>query len=376
MKKDGFLLFTEYDSQIAPTDILKPDDYNPILQGLFGEVGGIMSTAKKLVRDKSAYPGFKNAAEEEFGDTLWYLAAICRRVNIPLEDIFDEVVSGDKFRRIGAVSDISEGAFAYIAMPIGEPIKLDHTLVRLGKAAASMLGKVPTKNELVEFAGAYLDAIHAAKLSFADVARANLHKARGAFLEPEENDLIGLDFDCGYGAEEQLPREFKVRINQRKSGRSYLQLNGVFIGDPLTDNIADKDGYRFHDVFHLAYVAILHWSPVIRALIKHKRKSSPKCDEEQDSGRAIVVEEGLTAWIFAKAKELNFFEGQDRVPLGILKTISEFVSGYEVEKCPLKLWEKAILDGYKVFRQIRENNGGWIICNRDKRTITFMPLEN
>lgn len=375
MKKEGFLLFSEYDSQVAPTDILKQDDYNPILQGLFGEVGGIMSTAKKLVRDKSAYPGFRHAAEEEFGDTLWYLAAICRRLNIPLQDIFAEVVTGDKFSNVGAASDISEGAYAYIAMPIGEPITLDNTLVRLGKAAAAMLGKIPTRNDLVEFAGAYLDAIHAAKLAFSDVARGNLHKARGVFLEPVKDDLIGLDFDFEYGIEEQLPREFKVRINQRKSGRSYLQFNDVFIGDPLTDNIADQDGYRFHDVFHLAYVSILHWSPVIRALIKHKRKSNPKCDEEQDSGRAIVVEEGLTAWIFAKAKELNFFEDQERVPLGILKTISEFVSGYEVEKCPLKLWERAILDGYKVFRQIKANKGGWIICNRDQRTIQYMPLE-
>src|SRR3546814_8103782 len=107
---------------------------------------------------------------------------------------------------------------------------------------------------------------------------------------------------------------------------SYLQLNGVFIGDPLTDNIADPDGYRFHDVFHLANAAILHWSPVVRALIKHKRKSRPKYDEEQDSGRAIVVEEGLTAWLFTRAKALNYYKDQKRVSLGILKTVQEFRS--------------------------------------------------
>jgi hypothetical protein len=44
-------------------------------------------------------------------------------------------------------------------------------------------------------------------------------------------------------------------------------MNGVFIGDPLTDNIRDPDGYRFHDVFHFARAAILHWSPTFRALI-------------------------------------------------------------------------------------------------------------
>ena len=89
-----------------------------------------------------------------------------------------------------------------------------------------------------------------------------------------------------------------------------MRLNGVFVGDPLTDNIRDPDGYRFHDVFHFAHAAILHWSPTFRALLKQKRKSNPKVDEAQDGGRAIVVEEGLTAWVFARAKELNYFEGQ------------------------------------------------------------------
>lgn len=69
-------------------------------------------------------------------------------------------------------------------------------------------------------------------------------------MEPQPADLIGLDFDRNFGGEEQLPRNFKIRVNQRGSGKSYLQWNGVFIGDPLTDNIADRDGYRFHDVFH------------------------------------------------------------------------------------------------------------------------------
>ena len=376
MQKEGSLLLSEYAAEVAATDVLGSTDFNPVLQGLYGEVGGIMSTAKKHVREKSAYPGFRLAAEEEFGDTLWYLAAICRRMQVPLEEIFTEAANHGNFKNVGAASDIATGVLAYIAIPVAPSISLDATLVRLGQAAAALLGNKPERADLVAFARAYLDAIHAAKLAFSDVARGNLRKARGAFLEPQAVDLVGLDFDNTFGIEEQLPREFKIRVNQRGSGKSYLQWNGVFIGDPLTDNIADRDGYRFHDVFHFSYVAVLHWSPVIRALIKHKRKSNPSYDEEQDSGRAIVVEEGLAAWIFSKAKELNFFENQGKVSLGILKTISEFVSGYEVEKCPLKLWEKAILEGYAVFRQLKANQGGWIVGNRELRTITYMPLES
>lgn len=375
MQKEGSLLLSDYAAEIAATDVLNPTDFSPVLQGLYGEIGGIMATAKKHIREKSAYPGFKKAAEEEFGDTLWYLAALCRRMQIPLEEVFAEAANHGNFKNVGAASDMTEGALAYIAIPIIEPGSVDTTLVRLGQSAAALLGNSPTRSDLVSFARAYLDAIRAAELVFSEVARGNLRKARGAFLEPQPADLIGLDFDSDFGDEEQLPRNFKIRVNQRGSGKSYLQWNGVFIGDPLTDNIADRDGYRFHDVFHFSYAAVLHWSPVIRALIKHKRKSKPKYDEEQDSGRAIVVEEGLTAWIFSRAKELNFFEKQEKISLGILKTIGEFVSGYEVEKCPLKLWEKAILDGYAVFRQLKENQGGWIIGDRDQRTIKYMPLE-
>ena len=147
-------------------------------------------------------------------------------------------------------------------------------------------------------------------------------------------------------------------------------------GIPLSDNIRDPDGFRFHDVFHFAHAAILHWSPTFRALIKHKRKTDPAVDEAQDSGRAIVVEEGLTAWLFARAKDLNFFEGHTSVSFDLLKTIEHFVRGYEVEACPLKLWEIAILQGYSVFRQVRDHNGGIIKGDRTSRTLRFEPPSN
>ncbi len=154
-----------------------------------------------------------------------------------------------------------------------------------------------------------------------------------------------------------------------------MQWNGVFIGAPLTDSILDPDGYRFHDVFHFAHASILHWSPTFRGLIKQKRKSEPKLREAEDGGRAIVIEEGLTAWIFSRAKHLNFFEGQNSVSFDLLKTVQQFVQGYEVENCPLKLWEQAILKGYEVFRQVRDNNGGIVIGDRDTRTIEYKPID-
>lgn len=372
--ENGSILLSEYAALVADTDVLPKDDLAPALMGLFGEVGGIMSTAKKHVRDTKAYPGYRKAVQEEFGDTLWYLAAICRRLNISLNTIFSEVASGEGFTKSCAASDLAFGGVAHISTPILPP-EIDDALFQLGRAASSLLDVViggDASEKLRLFVQYYLAALNASKLGFSDIVRMNIAKTRGAFLTPEAAALPTFD-EC-FQDEERLPTQFKIRINQRNSGRSYLQWNDVFIGDPLTDNISDPDGYRFHDVFHFAHAAILHWSPVFRALIKQKRKSEGHYDEAQDGGRAIVVEEGLTAWIFSRAKELDYFEGHDRVSFDVLKTIQEFTSGYEVSNCPLKLWERAILDGFTVFRQIKSAKGGWVIGDRDSRTISFAPL--
>ena len=222
------------------------------------------------------------------------------------------------------------------------------------------------------FAASYVTALQASDMTFGEVASLNAAKTRGAFLEPEFARLP--TFDEAFEEEERIPAQFEVHITQRKSGKSYLQWRGVFLGDPLTDNIRDPDGYRFHDVFHLAHAAVLHWSPVLRALIKHKRKSDPTFDEAEDGGRAIVVKEGLTAWVFSQAKEIGFFAGRNKVSLDMLKTVQRFVAGYEVARCPLKLWESAILQGYRVFSQVREKEGGVVIGDRDARTLTYRPL--
>ena len=366
------IALSEYASGIAPTDILDPNDLRPVLLGLYGEVGGIMSTAKKHKRDGERFLGYERAAREEFGDALWYLAALCRRLAVDLDSLFAEASSGAGYRSVGFASDVFGGACASVAMPT-TTADLDSRLFKLGRSAADLLDDAPDRLRLLAFARNYLEALHGTGLSFADVVRGNLAKARGAFIEPHTDELI--DFDSKFGLEEQIPRNFAIRINQRPSGKCYLQWNGVFIGDPLTDNIGDPDGYRFHDIFHLANAAILHWSPVVRALIKHKRKSVPTYDEAEDGGRAIVVEEGVTAWIFTQAKELGFFEDQKRVSLSLLKTVGEFVKGFEIERCPLKLWERSILQGYEVFRKVRDANGGWIVGDREARTVVYRSLD-
>lgn len=369
------ILLRDYMQQIAPTDKLPQHDLRPVLLGLFGEIGSVMATAKKLHREKEAYAGYQHAVVEEFGDALWYFTALCRRLDYGIDHIFGHAATGEGYDDMVAASDLVDGPLSRISAANDLP-PLDEVLLSLGDAAAALLpitGPDEQNQPLLHaFAVQYLQAVQTAHVPFAQIVRTNTDKARGRFLEPDFANLP--TFDSAFPEEERLPEHFDIKITQRKSGQSYLQWNGVFVGDPLTDNILDPDGYRFHDVFHFAHAAILHWSPTFRALIKQKRKSDPKYDEAQDGGRAIVVEEGLTAWIFSCAKDLNFFEGQQSLSFDLLKTVHRFVRGYEVEACPLKLWEHAILEGYKVFREVRKNNGGIVIGDRTARTINYKPI--
>ena len=132
-----------------------------------------------------------------------------------------------------------------------------------------------------------------------------------------------------------------------------MSVGGKPIGDPLTDNRQDDDDYRFHDVFHMAYAAVMGWSPTLRRLLKRKRKSDPWVDETQDGARAVLIEEGVATWIFNHGQRLKFFEGIGTLDYRMLKTIKEFVRGYEAERCPLWCWEEAILQGYEAFRAMR-----------------------
>src|ERR1044072_3299048 len=82
------ILPDDYARALIDTDVLPKDDLNAVFQGLFGEVGVIMSTAQKGQRGTTAYPGHRQAAEEEFGDALWYFAALCRRTERSLSTVF------------------------------------------------------------------------------------------------------------------------------------------------------------------------------------------------------------------------------------------------------------------------------------------------
>jgi len=359
------------------------------LLGLFGEIGSLLSELKKKQRDTVSYSGYEESVVEELGDVLWYFSNLATRAGVTLSDmalhIHRESENGGKAGH--QTRDIKFAAFqpALKATGPGAQDAFEATLMRLAGEAGTLVadfsaGRINRNPDLLS---AHMSAIFRALINAANEAHVSLaeaaHRNLGKIFDrwPEKRVYPAL-FDEGDDAAEQIPRRIEMQIFERTvNGQTYvfLRRNGVNIGDRLTDNKLEKDDYRFHDVFHLANAAILGWSPVLRALFRVKRKSRPELDEAEDGARAILIEEGISTWVFNHATKLDDFEKLKSLDYGLLKAVRELVSGYEAECCPLWLWEEAILEGYKVFRQLRKHRGGTIVADLTKRTITFEKMK-
>jgi NTP pyrophosphatase (non-canonical NTP hydrolase) len=359
------------------------------LLGLFGEVGSLLSALKRKQRDQAAYVGYRQSVIEEFGDVLWYFSNIAARANLKLSDLARKLPRDlndwDKTASHAVVTFADLQSFHASADTPADSV-FEQRLIELAGKVGRLLDDVALDRiernrdalaaHLVEIFRALVSATDEAGIALADAARQNIAKTRSRWPRPEERIPPAL-FDEDDDPEERLPRRIEMNIMERGvDGKRYvrMQCNGVNIGDRLTDNKTEQDDYRFHDVFHLACAAILGWSPVTRALFKVKRKSKPSVDENQDGARAQLVEEGIATWIFAHARELDYFKSIGNLDYSLLKAIEPQVKGYEVERCPLWLWEKAILDGYRVFRCLREQRSGIVIADLEKRSIEFKPL--
>lgn len=286
------LSFDDYQRQAAETDLDPEGSALVPLLGLGGEVGALLAEFKKKSRrDGVAYTGFDEAVLTELGDILWYLAALARRVDVPLSE----------------------------------------------------------------------------------VARQNLRKTRSRWHPEFSTASIALD--SGFPDTERLPRQFIVEFSSHDTlGRRVvrMRIGNDWIGDPIDDNARNPDGYRFHDAFHLAYAAMLGWSPILRALLKRKRKSDPSVDRAEDGARACATEEAIAALVFAMSKPYDFFEGAQHVDESILNSVTVVARGLEVDVRTTGEWERAILAGFEVWRALRAANGGTVCVDLDIREIAVV----
>lgn len=186
-------------------------------------------------------------------------------------------------------------------------------------------------------------------------------------------------FDKAFAKDEQLPRQFDVIFEEKPLRRSIqvkIIVQGVFIGDALTDNSIKDDGYRYHDAFHLAYAACLGWSPVIRSLLRRKRKSDATIDEVEDGARARTVEEAISIFLFNQAHTRDDYNDASSIDISLLKTVRSLCGTLEVKRCTAKQWRSAIHNGYQVFRALRDNKGGIVSLDLNKASITYTPISS
>lgn len=220
-------------------------------------------------------------------------------------------------------------------------------------------------------------------LSLDQIAAANLNKTTDRWPKPgaraprrKPPDL----FDHQADRAQRLPRTFTVDIfpvgrDRGPEERIEVRYRGKAVGSRLGDNTYDASGYRFHDIFHLANAAILGWSPVARAqLFGCKRSGNEIVNEVEDGGRAIVIEEGMVAFLFEHARHHRWFEDVNSLDYDILKTIRVMTAGLEVKHRALWEVEQAVLQGFAVWRQMRDANGGRVTGDLYRRSITFQPL--
>ncbi len=208
-----------------------------------------------------------------------------------------------------------------------------------------------------------------------EVASSNLAKTNDRFHE--DDPALFKNYDDQYPENERFPEEFEVEFKPvEKEGKKMVKIidkrDGELLGDPLTDNSYEDDGYRFHDIFHYGYLAYLGWSPVIRKLMKRKRKSERIIDENEDGARAQITEELVSLFIYNHAQNHHLLMYSKSVDTDILKMVKQLVSKIEVRDCSAKQWEVAIINSYKVFNQLQQNNGGRVLVSLKNRELIYI----
>jgi NTP pyrophosphatase (non-canonical NTP hydrolase) len=220
-------------------------------------------------------------------------------------------------------------------------------------------------------------------LRLSEVAEKNIEKCCdrwGDLADQPSTVCARCHLDERYPTHEQLPRRFVFQIGKgvvdgRVGVRVFIDGKEVETDlNELTDNAYEDDGYRFHDVFHLAYAAVLGWSPIIRSGLKRKRKSNARIDEVEDGGRAKAIEEGVSALIFCYAAEHNFLDGAEGVSFDLLRLVKKMTAHLEVSCRSAREWEQAIKKGFEVWRAVRAQGGGAILVDMGRGSIELCNI--
>lgn len=214
-------------------------------------------------------------------------------------------------------------------------------------------------------------------LTLNDVAEANLAKANSRWSTSQMPVRL---YDEGQPVDQQLPRTFEYEFTlETVDGVARVVVTdrstGSAVGNPLTSNSYDEDGYRYHDVLHLGLAVRLGWSPVLRKLLRRRRKlinRTPSIvDEVEDGGRAQVVEEAIVAAAYVYAADHDFLQGVEALDHDLLKHVKRLTTNLEVSDRDMREWTDAFIHGFRVWRDLRANEGGIVRGDLATGTLSY-----
>jgi len=425
----------EYDAFVDKTDLNRKKTFEKrediSIYGLVGEMGSLASTVKRRLiaeGEGEIWSIPTDEVVEELGDSLWYWSSLTQLYGFDAESLLKDDVryvrgnlartsgKGVRFREAvgGArVAEFRKRARALLAL---ERIEFDayqklafltrrtegQILVGVCLTVLAQLGTELLRRRFPEVEleintivkprdpkvilgeiAWHLSAIATAfGLTVGEVASANRLKISRRLDHSKPTPL----HDLRDPSHERFPRQFDVSFVVVGRGRSRMYMNGKQLGDELSDNAYADDGYRFHDVMHLAAAANLGWSPVLRHLLGLKRKSDPKKDEVEDGARARIVEEAVLKAIHSEGERVSkprqVATGNQDVPLFVSKNeisfrflgfIATLTRGLQVQGNQYWEWENAILQGNDVFWKLRQEGQGTVTVDLEQRKISFCP---
>ena len=425
---DGFVRTT---SQFGTKP--KDEQRSIALYGLVGEIGSLVAAVKKKILSEGGedprWDQPNDEIKEELGDALWYCYSVARIINDQYFDILTtdiaalraEIGNNDEraqkiatsldpakraafldaaksFPATGANSFDAYQRLAFMTARTDGRELLEVCLAILWQLGAELLRvTLPSieislnKNVVDRAPNVVLGEIawHLSAMaslyhfSLDDVVEDNCTKVRFRSERGTHTPLHDNEFQ----AHERFPRVFDVAFVRIAPEKSRMYINGKRLGDDLTDNFHEDDGYRFHDVIHLAFIAHLSWSPVVRGLMRQKRKSDSRVDEIEDGARAKLVEEVVIKAIHsegarqAKAsgrcvlgEPTRLFPDRSLINFKLLKMLRSYTEGLEVAKNTFWEWEDAIFEGFEMFHRLCIETQGTIHLDLNARKLTFSPI--
>jgi len=410
--------------------------------GLVSELGSILSALKKVIlRAESgslASHITKGELRAELGDALWYVG-MCTNIFYNGEDIFSECLDDLKSMHCGVLADPER-----VEQVGSEKIRIfekdkavfdaDKTLDNFQLAA---FGTRRTEgDELRDVCVAVLQQLSAqlvrcympesekkkintevkpksdrniiiettwhlaALATLNDLKLSSILKALKTKTDFRGGLSQSVRRDEAFREQESFPERFEIAFvpsakSNDVSEMFWLREDGYHLklGASLKDNHSDGDGYRYHDAIHVAFAVHLGWSPNLRKFMNLKRKSDERTDDNEDGGRAAILEEMIILHIHTYASKLKSyineakgaplqkqlakspFDDPSVLTFEFVRALHELSIGYEVHDSKEADWRNAICAGYEMYIRLQDA-GGVLEANMKDRILKFRPLSD